>query len=164
MFGADTNLKLLTPMKDSFWLFGSNLTILESEHDTDSSYDLIEGYFAPGAETPLHVHTKYTETMYVLEGEVTLYTPGNTHVLKKGESHFIPKNVPHTVVNNSKEHPFRALVVATPSGFAKLIREVGIPGSVNDGPPAQPNDMQLAMEVLEEIGDKNMGPPGARPE
>lgn len=150
-------------MKNSFWLFGSNLSIIESEENTDSNYDLIEGFFPPGSETPLHVHSRYSETLYVLEGEVTIYTPGKTNVLSPGNSHHIPMNTPHTIVNNSKTEPFRALAIASPSGFAKFIRTVGIQGSVNEAPPEKANDMELALKVLEEIGDTNIGPPGARP-
>lgn len=150
-------------MKNSFWLFGSNLTIIDSEENTESRYDLIEGFFPPGSETPLHVHTTYSEILYVLEGEVTIYTPGETHVLTKGESHYLPKNTPHAVVNNSTTEPFRALALASPSGFAKLIRAVGFQGSRNEAPPQKDHDIPLALKILEEIGDINIGPPGTRP-
>jgi len=150
-------------MKNSFWLFGTHLTIIESEENTDSRYDLIEGRFPPGSETPLHVHSRYSETVYVLEGQVTVYTPGETNVLSTGDTYHIPKNTPHTIANSSKTEPFRALAVASPSGFAKLIRAVGFEGSVNDTPSEKFHDMELALRVLEEIGDTNIGPPGARP-
>lgn len=151
-------------MKSSFWFFGSKLTILKSEKETGSAFDLIEGLFLPGSESPLHVHANYSETFYVLEGEVTIYTPGNETVLRGGESFTIPKNVPHSIINNSKEKSFKALCVTAPSAFAQLIRTVGITATEEEfTPPAQNQDMELAGKTLVEIGDAILGPPGARP-
>jgi quercetin dioxygenase-like cupin family protein len=150
-------------MKNSFWLFGANLTVLSSESQTGSGYDLIEGIFPPGAVTPLHLHTKYTETIYVVEGEVTVYTPGAEYVLRAGDSHFIPKNTAHAVVNNLTDKPFKALAIASPGGFSRLIETAGIADGPDDLPPDVPNDMALALQILEEIGDKILGAPGTRP-
>ncbi|GLU57420.1 hypothetical protein Dfri01_68810 [Dyadobacter frigoris] len=137
--------------------------ILMSEKETASQYDLIEGTFPPGAQSPLHVHANYSETIIVLEGQVTIYMPGQQHSLKAGESHFITRDVVHCVVNQSETSPFKAIVVASPSGFARLIRSVGIcENGTNE--PQQSFDMQLAAQVMAEIGDTILGPPGARPE
>jgi len=152
-------------MKSSYWLFGSKLTVLEKEETTDSEFDLIEGLFLPGAIAPLHVHAKYSETFYLLEGEATIYVPGQTIELKAGDTYYIPKNVPHTIINNSDTHAFRALCVANPGGFAKLISAVGFedPDENNITPPEGKHDMELAMKICAEIGDTILGPPGARP-
>lgn len=151
---------MITPF---YWLFGSKQRILKSEQETESHYDLIEGTFAPGAQLPLHVHANYTETLIVLEGEASVYIPGEEFHLSAGESHFIPKNVPHAIVNSSESKPFKALVIAAPSGFARLIRGIGIPTDSADQEPKFSHDMQLAKEIMAEIGDTILGPPGARP-
>ena len=158
---AAVNLKYKI-MKSSFWLFGSKLSILEREENTESEFDLIEGLFLPASQSPVHVHSKYTETFYVLAGEVTIYTPGQATVLQVGETFLIPKNVPHSIGNNSDEEPFTALCITTPSGFAKLIRSVGFEVS-DENPPERPHDMVLAAQICDEIGDIILGPPGARP-
>ncbi|WP_199317108.1 hypothetical protein [Chroococcidiopsis sp [FACHB-1243]] len=59
-------------MTQSFWFFGSYLTILADRTTTGGQYDLIEGYFPPGSQTPPHRHTRYLEQLYVLEGEFTI--------------------------------------------------------------------------------------------
>jgi quercetin dioxygenase-like cupin family protein len=59
-------------MTQSFWFFGSCLTILADRTTTAGQYDLIEGYFPPGSQTPPHRHTRYSEQLYVLEGEFTV--------------------------------------------------------------------------------------------
>jgi len=150
-------------MIPSYWLFGSKQRILQSGSVTADHYDLIEGTFPPAAETPLHKHANYSETIVVLEGEVSVYVPGQHVVLKAGETHFIPKNVPHTIANHSSIAPFKALAIAAPSGFAELILNLGIPSDGGDEPPKQEHDMQMVMEEMTRIGDTILGPPGARP-
>ena len=73
-------------MAQSFWLFGSRLNIIADHTTTKGQYDLIEGYFPPGTQTPLHRHTRYSEQLYVLEGEFTVWTGENKFVLSAGES------------------------------------------------------------------------------
>ncbi|OQP42773.1 hypothetical protein A4H97_11455 [Niastella yeongjuensis] len=148
-------------MNNSYWLFEGFLTILADEKSTDGRYDLIEGVFPPGIETPLHLHNRYSEVLYVQEGEFTVYMENGTHVLKAGEHVFIPVGAPHAVVNTSTGFS-KALAVASPSGFAELIRSVGIAGKQSDG-QKQPNDMGAFMQFSEKIGDVFLGPPGSRP-
>ena len=150
-------------MAQSYWLFGTHLTILTDEQQTDSGYDLIEGRFSAGIQTPLHRHTKYSEAIYVLEGEFTIYTDAGAATLSPGGHTFIPINTPHVVLA-SGDGESRAITVASPSGFAKLIRSVGTPGSFDSLPPDQSNQMSLFLELSEEIGDVLLGPPGTRPE
>jgi hypothetical protein len=73
-------------MAQSFWLFGSRLNIIADRTTTKGQYDLIEGYFPPGTQTPLHCHTRYSEQLYVLEGEFTVWAGENKFVLSAGES------------------------------------------------------------------------------
>lgn len=142
--------------QSSYWIFGGNLQIISDEQETASKYDLILGIFVPGTEVPLHLHTKYSESVYVETGELTVYMKDKTTVLKAGEHVFIPTGVPHAIVASGNTVT-KALTIAAPGGFAKLIRAVGKPS------PEQPNDMGLFMKVAEEIGDKLLGPPGSRP-
>jgi len=139
------------------------VNILVDKEINESDFDLVEGTFPALSQSPLHIHTKYSETIYVLEGELTLYLPSVEKTIKAGETAFIPANTPHTLVNASDKDRFKALVVAHPGGFAKLIRAVGIPVDDPENPGSQQHDMQLAAKVMEEVGDKILGPPGARP-
>lgn len=45
---TDTRSNLMT---QSFWFFGSRLTIVADHTTTGGQYDLIEGYFPPGSQT-----------------------------------------------------------------------------------------------------------------
>lgn len=111
-------------MSKSFWLFGSRLDLIADHTTTEGKYDLLEGYFPPGTQTPLHRHTRYSEQLYVLEGEFTVWAGENKAVLKAGESFLIPPGTVH-VIGVLSDKPARGLMVASPSGFARLIAGVG---------------------------------------
>jgi quercetin dioxygenase-like cupin family protein len=148
---------------NSFWLFGTKLNIIGDQEVTGVDFDFIEGFFPPGAQSPVHVHNLYSETLYLLEGQLTVFIPGEETTLGIGDSYFIPPGVPHCIVNASQDLPFRALVVASTNGFSKLVRAVGIPVTGGDMAPETPHDMNLAMEVMTEVGDSIIAPPGGRP-
>jgi quercetin dioxygenase-like cupin family protein len=141
-------------MTQSFWLFGSHLNIIADHTTTNGQYDLIEGYFPPSTQTPLHRHTRYSEQLYVLEGEFTIWAGENKFLLSAGESFLISPSTPHAigVFNNQ---PARGLVVAAPSSFARLTAAVGTQDET-----AAP-DMALFERISAEIGDEILGPPGA---
>ena len=74
-------------MAKTLWLLGTHLTIVADHTTTGGQYDLIEGYFPPGTQTPPHRHTRYSEQLYVLEGEFTVWAGENKMILGPGESY-----------------------------------------------------------------------------
>ncbi|MCQ6957039.1 cupin domain-containing protein [Mucilaginibacter aquariorum] len=149
-------------MKKTLWLFGTELEILNDESQTGGAYDLILGSFQPGTETPLHVHHKYAESLYVIDGEFTVYTAGNATVLKSGDNFYIPQGTPHAVANTGNIVS-KGLTIASPSGFARLIELTGVEGKSPGIPGDLNNDLDLFIRASEESGDSIIGPPGTRP-
>jgi quercetin dioxygenase-like cupin family protein len=143
-------------MTQSFWFFGSYLTILAERTTTGGQYDLIEGYFPPGSQTPLHRHTRYSEQLYVLEGVFTVWAGDEKIELSTGETFLIPVGVPH-VVAAIGDRPARGLILAAPSAFARLIAAVGTQDKT------ETPDMALFDRVSAEIGDEILKPPGILP-
>ncbi len=143
-------------MTQPLWLFGTCLTIIADRTTTGGQYDLIKGYFPPGTQTPLHRHTRYSEQLYVLEGEFTVWAGKDKVVLAAGESFLISLGIPH-VVGVLGDKPARGLVVAAPSAFARLIAETGTVGE------QETTDMALYERISAEIGDEFLGSPGTLP-
>ena len=143
-------------MTQSLWFFGTHFTILADHTTTDGQYDLLEGYFLSGKQTPLHRHTRYSEHLYVLEGEVTVWADENKVVLSAGENFLISAGIPH-VVAVIGDRPARGLVVAAPSAFARLVATVGTLDKM------ETPDMALFDRICAEIGDEILGPPGTLP-
>jgi hypothetical protein len=42
--------------------------ILTTSQDTDGRHDLVDASMSAGSSTPLHLHTRYEERLWVLEG------------------------------------------------------------------------------------------------
>ena len=143
-------------MTQSLWFLGAHFRIIADHTTTAGQYDLIEGYFPPGTQTPFHRHTRYSEQLYLLEGEFTAWAGENKAVLKTGDSFLIPTGIAHTVAALS-DQPARVLVVAAPSGFARLIATTGTIDQT------EPPDMALIERIAAEIGDEILGAPGALP-
>ncbi len=143
-------------MTQSFWFLGAHFRIIADHTTTGGQYDLIEGYFPPGTQTPLHRHTRYSEQIYLLEGELTAWAGEDKAVLRTGDSFLIPTGIPHTVAAFS-DQPARLLVVVAPSGFARLIAATG---TLNE---AETPNMELIERIAAEIGDEILGPPGTYP-
>jgi len=143
-------------MTQSLWFFGNLFNIIADHTTTGGQYDLLEGYFPSGSQTPLHRHTRYSEQVYVLEGEFTVWAGDNKVVLTTSESFLIPLGMPHTIAVLS-DQPARLLCVSAPSAFARLIETTGTLDQA--GTP----DMGLIERISAEIGDEILGPPGALP-
>jgi quercetin dioxygenase-like cupin family protein len=56
------------------------------------------GRLAPGAALPAHLHS-YEESLYVVDGEVVVQTPGEAALLAAGDYALVPLGVPHSLRN-----------------------------------------------------------------
>ena len=149
-------------MTTPYWFFETHLRVLAEAGQTGSRFDLIEGRFPPGVQTHLHLHTRYDEAVYVLEGTFTVYTDAGSVTLRPGEHFFIPRHTPHVVAGTGRGTN-RSLTVASPGGFAKLVQAVGIPDVTEGIPPGHSNDVGTFLRLTQETGDVILGAPGARP-
>lgn len=67
-----------------------------SSKDTDSQLSVFE-FTGKGVTGPqLHIHFHQDEIFYVIEGEYRFVVGDQTHVLKAGETIFLPRNIAHT--------------------------------------------------------------------
>jgi quercetin dioxygenase-like cupin family protein len=139
------------------WFFNQLATILMHGDDTNDRVDMVEMTNPPGDWPPLHVHHDQEETWYVLEGEITVYTPGEERVLRAGDFLLAPRGVPHTY--RTGDAGARTIVQSSPAGFAAFVDAVSQPE------PSEPTPEQAAhvAAVAAEHGIELLGPPGARP-
>ena len=150
-------------MRNAYWLLGTRLSVLADRANTGGRYDLIEGWFPPGTQTPLHRHAAYAEQLYVLEGQLTVWAGGRKAVLRPGDDFLIPAGTAHAVAATG-DVAGRALVVASPSGFARLIIEAGTPDQGGGAAPSAALDMDVFLRASAELGDEILGPAGALPD
>jgi mannose-6-phosphate isomerase-like protein (cupin superfamily) len=49
------------------------VTILTRGEETEWRHDVVEAVQEPGTITPLHLHTRYDERLWVIDGEITVW-------------------------------------------------------------------------------------------
>ena len=143
-------------MRNSYWLVGTRLSVLADSADTGGRYDFVEGWFPTGAQVRPHLHRRHAEQIYVLDGEFSVWTGGRKAVLRRGDDISIPVGMAHALAVTG-DGPGRALVIVSPSGFARLITEVGKPDEGGEVPP-EATDMDLLLRVSAELGDEYLDP------
>jgi quercetin dioxygenase-like cupin family protein len=135
------------------------VTILTTGEETDGRHDLIDSVLPAGSMTPLHLHTRYEERVYVISGSLNVWVGPDELTVGAGELYHIPLNTPHTVQGGSEDT--RAILISSPAGFAELVARAGTPAHLVT-PETQP-DFDLFMAVTTELGDVVLGPPGTTP-
>jgi mannose-6-phosphate isomerase-like protein (cupin superfamily) len=134
-------------------------TILTAGTDTDGRHDFTDNFNSADSRTPLHMHTRYDERFWVLEGSLTVWAGTETLTLRSGDYFAVPMKTPHALLSGPEG--CRALQISSPAGFAELIERSGAPAT-KDG-SEEPFDLDLFMKISAELGDVILGPPGAVP-
>lgn len=148
----------------AYWLFADLAIVHLSGDQTGGRFSLIEWLMPPDDMTPLHVHRRDSQTIYVLEGEVTSYLPGSSRVCGPGEFIHHPAGVPQTHRVTS-EGPARVLDINSPAGFDEFVAAAGeAAGELTlPLPPDASPDFERLAALAAEHGLEILGPPGALP-
>ena len=114
------------------WFIDGLVHIHVSGDDTGGQYSLLENQVPQGDMPPLHVHHDEDEVFHVLDGDVTLFLPGQEVSLATGETFRAPRDIPHTF-RNVGPRDGRLLLTVIPGRFANYFIEVD---SFGDDDPA----------------------------
>ena len=114
--------------------------LVDSEH-----LAAVHARAAPGwGRTPLHVHARHAEALYVFEGEVALRLEDRVHRLGSDTWAFVPPEVVHTFEVTGGVS--RYLVLHTPgSGYADYVRGTGAPFDQHPPPEYATGDPGLVV-------------------
>jgi mannose-6-phosphate isomerase-like protein (cupin superfamily) len=107
-----------------FVLAGIVMKCLLSGEKTAGQFCLFENRSGGNTKTPIHVHARDDETIYMIEGELTAVIEGRPQRLTAGESIFLPRGIPHQLVNVSG-NPNRYILVGTPALFERFVEAAG---------------------------------------
>jgi quercetin dioxygenase-like cupin family protein len=143
---------------ERLWFVGTLATIRVPGEAVDERYALIEFLFPRHASPPRHTHPQ-DESYIVLEGRLTVEAGGRRFELEPGGTGTVPIGVPHTFRVDSDTA--RVLVLSTPAGLERFVRDAGVPATAPTLPP--PNAARASPEELGQIfrahGQVNVGPP-----
>jgi quercetin dioxygenase-like cupin family protein len=143
---------------ERLWFLGTLATIKVPGEASDGRFALIEFLFPRHASPPLHTHPQ-DESYIVLEGQLTIRAGEQQFELEAGAAAVVPVGVAHTFRVESETA--RVLVLSTPAGLERMVRDGAVPASAPTLPPAdapRPTSEELA-RIFEAHGQVNLGPP-----
>ena len=143
---------------EALWFVGTLATIRVPGEAVEGRFALIEFLLPHHASPPLHTHPQ-DESYIVLEGSLTVQAGGQRFELESGDTGVVPMAVAHTFrVDTDTAH---VLVLSTPAGIERFVREGGVPASAPTLPPADaPRPSPEEMErIFSAHGQVNVGPP-----
>ncbi len=136
----------------SFDFLGSRARVLTGGCRAQHQLGVVEMDVPPDHMPPLHRHHDDDEGFYVLDGDVTIYLPGEQWTLEAGDFFLAPAGVPHTYL--SGELGARWLAITASARFERFVLDVAA-GADLDGAEVARLAAHHGIEIL--------GPPGARP-
>jgi quercetin dioxygenase-like cupin family protein len=139
------------------WFLGTLATITVPGEASDGRFALIEFLFPHGASPPLHTHPQ-DESYVVLDGSLTIQAGEERFELAAGGTALVPMGVPHTFRVDSETA--RVLVLSTPAGLERLVRDGSVPATAATLPPAdapRPSGDEL-IALFKAHGQVNLGP------
>ena len=143
---------------EALWFLGTLAIVRVPGGATDDRFALIEFLFPRHASPPLHTHPQ-DESYVVLEGRQTIKAGDRRFALEGGGAAVVPKGVPHTFRVDSETA--RVLVLSTPAGLERMVRDGSTPAAARALPPAdapRPSAEEIQRN-FERHGQVNLGPP-----
>jgi quercetin dioxygenase-like cupin family protein len=140
------------------WFLGTLATIRVPGEAVGGRFALIEFLFPRFASPPRHTHPQ-DESYVVLDGRLTIEAGEQRFSLEVGGVGVVPMGVVHTFRVDSETA--RVLVLSTPSGLERLVRDGSVPADAPTLPPAdapRPTPEELG-RIFEAHGQVNCGPP-----
>ena len=105
----------MTP-KTTFVLAGVSMKQHLSSAETGGALSMFENRSSGPSRTPIHVHARDDETLYMLQGEMRAIIAGHETTIKAGEALFLPRGVAHQLMHENGA-PAHYLLLCTPGGF-----------------------------------------------
>ena len=138
------------------WIAGSTHTILLDSEATQGRLTLLRTEFRRGAASPVHVHDREDETLYVLSGSAVAWVGRDRWELTAGDTVFMPRGVAHTYLITSDV--CEMVTACTPGGIEEFFRSAGW-----DLSRPRPADWEVDLAGLtplgEQLGQHVLGPP-----
>jgi len=102
---------------DSLWgddcpLPGTDMQLLAGAGQTDGQFSVVR--YTITTEVYTHIHDLEDESIYLLDGEITVRVGDNSYDLTPGSFIFMPKGVPHSILPRSAS--WKGLTVSVPGG------------------------------------------------
>lgn len=161
---TDTTAHAANTSGDLHWFDGFLMDVKLPATATDGRISVCEQFHPVGYGTPVHVHEREDQTLYVLAGSITAWLdPNGEHgdttelSLTAGDTVFLPRGLPHAF--RVRAEGTRLLEINTPGGFENFHIDAGEPATERRLPDPQPPDIEKLIRVGNHYGCQVIGPP-----
>ena len=139
------------------WFLGLPTWIRASATETNGALSLIDQVIPAGFESPWHVHHDEDESLFIIEGAMTVVVADRAVTLNAGDFGFGPRGIPHGFrIESSK--PARVLLMTNGGGFAEFIKEASVPAENATPPEPDPADLPKLVACAERHRITILGP------
>lgn len=107
----------------------ARISVLLAGGETAGRYGLVETIEEPGAESPRHLHHREDETLYVIEGSLSVWVADGWVEVPAGAALFLRRGVEHALVAETVKA--RVLSLFAPAGFEGFYREMAHTGPLD---------------------------------
>src|SRR5438105_2655433 len=143
---------------ERLWFLGTLAIVRVPGEAVGDRFALIELLLPRHASPPLHTHPQ-DESYVVLDGRLTIQIADDLFQLDAGGVTVVPMGVAHTFRVDSETA--RIIVLSTPAGLERLVRDSSTPARTPTLPPAdapRPTPEQLE-RIFRRHRQVNLGPP-----
>lgn len=119
--------------------------------DTSGAYTLMEDNMKAEFALGLHLHRRYAETFYILEGRVNFHIDGDWLVAEPGATVHIPPGIPHAV-DLPPDGTGRMLMICQPSGFDQYLVELAALSEEQQADEKLMEELSLKYDIVN-LGD-----------
>jgi quercetin dioxygenase-like cupin family protein len=143
----------------AIWFLGVLSQVRVSGEQTGGAFSVTDNLARRGNASPVHVHDREDETLFVLDGELRLSAGEQEHTAGPGTVAVLPRRRRHAYVVTSATARF--LTLHMPGGFEQFAAEVGEPAPALTLPPepAGPPDLAALARAAAPHGITILGPP-----
>jgi quercetin dioxygenase-like cupin family protein len=138
------------------WIGGSVHRVLLDSQATDGRLTALRSIMRRGAGSPVHVHERDDETVFLLSGTATFWAGRDRWELTSGDTAFLPRGLPHTYLFTSETADM--LTVCNPAGMEDFFRAAGW-DLANPQPEAWSIDLDRLATAAAATGQQLLGPP-----
>ena len=169
--GEPYALPAMTGVTDVWWPFGpapevSRWSVKVSGEQTDGRLIQVHSKDPRGTAPPLHMHHGADETLYVIDGELTIFVGDERISVGPGEFVFVPMGTRHAFLVTSEWA--ETVITCSPAGergpagfgIAGFFRDVGVPVVPGEAAPGLIEaDPEALARKMAQYGIEQVGPP-----
>ncbi|HEU5035215.1 MAG TPA: cupin domain-containing protein [Mycobacteriales bacterium] len=147
------------PETSRAWWFLGTLAVLRNPDGAPRTPAVIELTVPPGGSPPRHFHEELDDAFLLLEGEVVVWSGGETVVARPGTYVVVPHGTEHSFRVTSQT-PAKLLLVHDGDSFLQFIESTGTPTADLRIPPTGESDVDLdtIVRISAEHGAPIVGP------